>query len=139
MSVLNKLNRMLNIEELNEKLKEENPEVEKIVKELDKKSIIKLEKIKSSYGYAERALKRGRHSEYINISSYKEFNVSKFVNVIKSYGYKDSVGAPKLSGDFEYEIYVKDSDTMILVYYKKNTSEVDSIIFNYKEEIKWKY
>lgn len=139
MEILSKISKILNFEELNEKLKEENQEIEKIVKDLDRRAIIKLEKVKSSYSYAERALKDGRYSEYKNISSYKEFNVSKFVNVIKTYGYKPVGPGTKLSGNFEYETFVKSSDDMILVYYKKYTTEVDSIVFNYKEDKKWKY
>lgn len=117
---------------LNEKpLKEENPEVEEIIKYLSQRYIIKLEKEASKYAYAERALKSERYSVYKNISRF-DVDVQKVLDALKKLGYPTVIENPRNN---YISVVKRDKQSRIEIYLKND--EIERMYFMYKESPKW--
>lgn len=112
---------------INEKIKEENPIVDKIVNNLARRFIIKLEKEKSKYAYNEKNLVDKRHSIYKNVSTY-DVDFDKVVSELKKEKYTQILDKPQ----YKYMTLRKNDNEYIELYYDKNM-KIDHIYFYYQK------
>jgi len=112
---------------INEKIKEENPIVDKIVNNLARRFVIKLEKEKSKYAYNEKNLVDRRHSIYKNVSTY-DVDFDKVVSELKKEKYTQILDKPQ----YKYMTLRKNDNEYIELYYDKNM-KIDHIYFYYQK------